>query len=294
MSKGVKRVEIDQFLNEFGRQKEILSKSLKELGSESPEGIQRPQEQFDQLIKDYNQAKKLFNDISSVLPAYNLKQSQEALNNIWTEIEAKREQLIPRKKFTFKKQDPKVPTKPSGDEVDRSAPVLYIHDGLDIAAVVQERLDENIDLAKDEVDGQDLHFTNLTRCHIKAIGSPNNVYLKGLKDCTVEIGPAKTSIFVNECIRCTFNLCAQQLRIHSTTKCTCFVLTTSKPIIEDCVSLRFDRYQFEYENISNDFEAAAIDPEKGFFNQVIDFNWLSTDKPSPNWSDNKLYTKSCT
>jgi hypothetical protein len=289
MSKGGKREEIDQFLADFTQQKESL---LGKLAAIELDGMERPQELFDGLIKDYNVIKKMFNDASSILPPYNLKQSQIGLNEMWSELEAKRDKIIPRKKFAFKKQQPK--DVKIVDVVDTAVKELNIdHETVtEQEKPICERLDEDITLSRDEVDGQDLHFSNLTRCHVRAIGSPNNVYLKNLKDCTVDIGPAKTSVFIDQCIRCTFNVCSQQLRIHSTTKCTFFVLATSKPIIEDCGSLRFDRYKLQYDEITADYESASIHPDTCFYNQVIDFNWLSTDKPSPNWSENKLYANS--
>lgn len=282
MAKSNKQLDIGCFLTDFNTKRATLTAKLETIQA-AGDVVDRSsvQDEMDTVIKEYNQMKKLFNDASSYLPAYNSKSAQNSLNDVWAAIEAKKVLVLPRKKFAFGKQaaKPKVEiAKQVPDEPDK-VPAIYpeaeFHGLRDMA-------DADLNIPKEEADGRDLQINNLTRCTVSLMGSPNNVFIKELKDCTVNLGPTRTSIFVSDCIRCTFKAASQQLRIHSTTLTNFFVLTTSKPIIEDCSKLQFGKYNFEYEGIEGDFEKAGIHKDTSFFDQVIDFNWLGTT-PSPNW-----------
>ena len=59
-------------------------------------------------------------------------------------------------------------------------------------------------------------------------------------------GPVAGSVFVDQCVGCTFFVAAKQMRIHNTRACTFCVHTQSGPIIEDCSGLGFSFYGLRY------------------------------------------------
>jgi hypothetical protein len=45
----------------------------------------------------------------------------------------------------------------------------------------------------------------------------------------------------------------------------------------------FAPYNWKYENMEHHFKIAGLDINRNNWNLVDDFNWLASDKPSPNW-----------
>lgn len=282
-----KQLVIDKFLADFNYQKNCLRASLANVQLGESDNADTVQEQLDRLVVSYDNLKAKANDSVKILPAYHARSVQEDLKMLWTEIETKKDAVKPRKKFAFSK--PKAAqiksAQPAKDEVDRSidrtTTTLLTH--LDVTGIC-DRHDESICLEGDEVNAKDLRLTNLSTCDVKVIGSASTVFIKSLRDCTVSIGPVKTSVMVDDCVNCKFNLCGQQLRIHTSTHCDFYVLAASKPIIEDCSNVRFGKYNFVYENVGSDLAKCSLDERTSFWNEVVDFNWLSVETPSPNWS----------
>ncbi|EME77628.1 uncharacterized protein MYCFIDRAFT_45021 [Pseudocercospora fijiensis CIRAD86] len=69
---------------------------------------------------------------------------------------------------------------------------------------------------------------------------------------------------------------SRQFRMHDSSNCDVYLLTSSRPIIENCSSIRFTPLPKAY----------MLESDKDIDNQwhkVDDFNWLRTEQ-SPNWS----------
>jgi hypothetical protein len=90
-------------------------------------------------------------------------------------------------------------------------------------------------------------------------------------------------VFVDGCVDCIFHLACQQLRIHNTKHCNFYLHVTSRAIIEDSTHVGFAPYSWKYENIELHFKTAGLDVNRNNWDLVDDFNWLASDKPSPNW-----------
>ena len=54
-------------------------------------------------------------------------------------------------------------------------------------------------------------------------------------------------------------------------------------IIEDCRSVGFAPYSLSYTQLDDDFLKSGLSKEINNWNDIDDFNWLSTEKRSPNW-----------
>ena len=76
----------------------------------------------------------------------------------------------------------------------------------------------------------------------------------------------------------------QQLRTHETTESDFYLHVTSKGIIEDCHLTRFAPYKFSYEGSVTDVLESGLSSDVNNWDDIDDFNWLSSDQPSPNWS----------
>ena len=105
----------------------------------------------------------------------------------------------------------------------------------------------------------------------------------GLKGCHVLSGPIAGSVLLHACEASVFMLCARQLRIHTSQRCSYYLRCMSRPIIEKCDGLGFAPYALEYEGRGAAEATAALDrPVPGMWRNVDDFLWHRVQK-SPAW-----------
>jgi len=110
------------------------------------------------------------------------------------------------------------------------------------------------------------------------------VHATNLTDVTFLCGPVQTSIFIDNCVNCTFVLACQQLRTHTTQDSKFYLKVTAKGIIEDCKGLQFAPYNLDYPDIGSHMTKSGLDPDSNLWDDIDDFNWLYSGKQSPNWS----------
>jgi hypothetical protein len=110
---------------------------------------------------------------------------------------------------------------------------------------------DQITLDSKELGGEFL-IAALEDCEVEVQGLLQTLTLKHLKRCSVSVGVVMHSIFMDSCSECTFQLASQQIRIHNTNHSIFYVLCKSNPIIEDCSSLKFGIYHFQYDHLDDD------------------------------------------
>jgi hypothetical protein len=81
-------------------------------------------------------------------------------------------------------------------------------------------------------------------------------------------------------LQCTFVVACQQLRTHETTDSDFYLHVTSKGIVEDCSRTRFAPYSFRYDGSDDDFAESGLSSDVNHWNEIDDFNWLSSDQVS--------------
>lgn len=159
--------------------------------------------------------------------------------------------------------------------------------GADAAdCTVSDRRSETITLGPESVNGKDVLISRLMGCRIEILGSAATLHATLLEGCTLLAGPVASSVFVDDCADCQLALGGcQQLRAHRTSRSDVYLRVTSGAIVEDCKEVRFAPEALDYPGLSGDLLASALDPSAtNKWDQVQDFNWLASDKPSPNWS----------
>ena len=84
------------------------------------------------------------------------------------------------------------------------------------------KVDKKLVVDAENVNKNDV-FSDRIKCTVGINGTPNIFHMVRLVQCTVLIGPVKTSvIFVAECCHCVFAFACQQLRLRTYTNCTIF------------------------------------------------------------------------
>ncbi|NXG45595.1 TBCC protein, partial [Psilopogon haemacephalus] len=210
---------------------------------------------------------KLLTESVRFLAPYELRQGQETVARLQADLAVRRQQLQPKKKFAFralKKEaapggEPRpaeparpVPAAPAPGqgtaEGEPSGPPLCGFSGAE---------DEELELGSAELLQRDVVLSQLRGCRVRLRGNANTLRVRDCRSCTVLCGPVSTSVLVDGC---------------------------SDSVIEDCTKVSFAPYTWSYPGIEGDFESSGLDRNRNNWNLVDDFNWLATDKPSPNWS----------
>ncbi|GFG37457.1 hypothetical protein Cfor_07180 [Coptotermes formosanus] len=249
---------------------------------------------FDKISKDIQSLQQFISASTRYLRVYDVRKAQEAIQSLQQKCQEIEERLVPKKKFGFKGR--------KGSSNTRKQSFLEkIEDTVDSASLSKlpfsklssrytenncgfsGRMGETLSLAHEVICRKDVVLTNLIGCTIKLTGSPSTLHMTSLQNCRVMCGPVATSVFVDDCVDCISYLACQQLRIHNTKHCNFYLHVTSRAIIEDSTQVGFAPYSWKYDNIELHFKTAGLDVSRNNWDLVDDFNWLASDKPSPNW-----------
>ncbi|XP_054025148.1 tubulin-specific chaperone C [Dryobates pubescens] len=237
---------------------------------------------------------KLLTESVRFLAPYEVRQGQEAVARLQGDLAVRRQQLQPKKKFAFRALKKEAapgresrPAEPAWPVVAAPAPGLGAAEGepggppLCGFSGVE---DKELELGSLELLQRDVVLSGLRGCRVRLRGNANTLRVRDCQGCTVLCGPVSTSVLVDGCNDCVLVLACQQLRTHRTRDSWFYVQVTSRAVIEDCTKVSFAPYTWSYPGIEGDFESSGLDRNRNNWNLVDDFDWLATDKPSPNWS----------
>lgn len=293
----------DTFYSSCKKIKELLDDSLTAATPALP-GI------FDKANKEIQSLKNYLSQSKMFLKVYDIRKAQENLQLLENEASDLEMKLLPKKKFGFKNRTVVKKTCEKAHDTTDGLKDLKISEGIvngsqkqihklsskygDSACMLLGKVDEQLVLDAENVNRNDVLLSDLLRCTIRIYGTPSTLHMVNLKQCTVLVGPVASSVFAHDCGESTFAFACQQLRFHSSTECTIYLHVTSRSIIEDCTKIRVAPYNWSYEDQANHFNLAGLDPKTNNWNCVDDFNWLSSEKHSPNWTilDPELRIKS--
>lgn len=237
---------------------------------------------LDILSEDMQKLDSYFGEKSSFLAAYDVKRIQNLILENKAKFQELQDLMQPKKKFGFKGNKKKQTSHAAvtEDKKEVKATKNYQTEGFHVT----DRDGDEIIIKRDDISSGDILLSRLKNCTIKILTSPSTVHIADLENCVVLTGPVKTSVFVERCKKCTFAVACQQLRTHETRDSEFYLHVTSKGIIEDCNQVRFAPYNFTYENSDSDFKESGLALEVNNWDKIDDFNWLSSDQASPNWS----------
>ncbi|XP_056424176.1 tubulin-specific chaperone C [Hyla sarda] len=267
------------FNSSFGLERAAIEEVLS--GEDSGLGA----EVLDEVSGRVQRLQKLLNDSMMFLPSYDIRQAQEHITRLQAALDARRQQLQPKKKFAFKARKKEAPVgsastiqpPPAAPQVKETQAQPEAQCGL------QDLSGQVLFMKSEEIRQKDVQLSRLRDCTVTLTGSPATLHVRDLSGCKVLCGPVATSIFVNNCTDCLFAFSCQQLRTHSTTDSRFYLHVTSRAIIEDCSGLLYAPFTWSYPDIQQDYELAGLDQSRNNWDLVDDFNWLAMDVKSPNW-----------
>lgn len=244
--------------------------------------------ELDNITFKIKKTQDFVTDAGIFLPSYDARKSQSTVNALSNTFYELQDKVKPKKKFGFKNSKHKQANnsqnvseiKEKSETDGCSAKKILSTNSCSLSGLDGER----VTLTRDKVASMDVSLEKLSNCHVFIQGAPSTLHMSSIKNCTILTGPVSTSVFVDGCSNSKLIISCQQLRTHSTTDTDVYLHTTSKAIIEDCHNIRVAPYNWEYSGIDNDFLTAGLNRDVNNWKEVGDFNWLATDKPSPNWT----------
>eukprot|EP01104_Vermistella_antarctica_P001245 TRINITY_DN11306_c0_g1_i1.p1 TRINITY_DN11306_c0_g1~~TRINITY_DN11306_c0_g1_i1.p1 ORF type:complete len:448 (+),score=83.24 TRINITY_DN11306_c0_g1_i1:194-1537(+) len=116
----------------------------------------------------------------------------------------------------------------------------------------------------------------------------SSVHMHHMRRCLVILGPVMGSVLMDDCENCVFMIATHQIRIHSSKHCDFYLRMKSRPIIEECSSLRFAPLMLQYPSYERQLEDSnlcdKLDSTLGqLWSAVDDFRWMKQGT-SPNWT----------
>jgi len=248
------------------------------------------EEFLNSLSENLQKLQELINDAGLYLPPYDVKKSQDKLNALNKNYQDMQSKVKPKKKFGFKNRKQKTGiSSVDGSLKDMTLSETKTDQSKSKALTencynVSNQNNEKIILSRDQVHGRDVMISGLVDCDLQIHGNPLTLHLSSITRCQVLSGPVSTSVMVDTCQDTCIVVSCQQLRTHSTTNSDIYLHTTARAIIEDCKGIRVAPYNWSYPCIDQDFTDSGLNRSVNNWDQIGDFNWLSVDKPSPNWS----------
>lgn len=265
----------NQVFDEKSKEIEVMMRTAPQLGKS--EMIDR----FDAMYKEVSQLKKFLSDSVKFLRGYDVRVSNEHLQDLEVQVRKLEGLLLPKKKFGFKNKKAKETN--TSDVVDgkiRTDPVPVFNDFFGF----KNETDAHLRLDCADLDSRDVTLQNLRNSTIVLHGTPTTLQIDSLVDCVLISGPVQTSIFAENCTRTKLVIACQQLRLHKSTDIEIYLHVTSKAIIEDCTGVRVAPYDYDYVGIGDDYEKSGLDRGVNHWDSLDDFNWLVSNKQSPNWA----------
>lgn len=266
---------VDFFLDTFTERVRDINNALAILESDSTSAPLALR--FDTISKDMQILQNYLSSSTLFLPDSVVKRFQRELADLTANLDATKSKLIPKKKFGFRAKGAAA----SNTAKPVAAPNASAQT---VEWTVQNKNNQEILLEHDSVNGKDLTMSKLTNCLVRIVGHPGSLQLSNVKNCLVISGPVARSVFADNCTASKLVFGCQQFRLHTSFDCDIYMQVTCRGIIEDCRQISFAPYTFTYDDIDLDFVKAGLDVSKNNWTDVADFNWLSADKVSPNWT----------
>ncbi|XP_017076113.2 tubulin-specific chaperone C [Drosophila eugracilis] len=276
---------VDYFSQTFGQRTIDIEQRLKNIQCDdaTPTDLAR---RFTDITLEIQDMQRYLTASTMFLSDFKIKSCQNILNTLTSASDETRQRLMPKKKFGFsgKKTATKQKTTAHKDAVDAKLNKLPEKVGSNFSWTIANRKNEHIVLESSKVNGQDITISNVSHCLVELLGHPGSVQVSRASKCTLLCGPIARSFFAENLDDCTLSIACQQLRLHSSRSIRIYLHVTCRAIIEDCKGIEIGEFNYDYPELEADYLASGLNKSQNNYTDVADFNWLSPDVPSPNWS----------
>lgn len=281
----------EEFFLSFRSEQQAIEQEMAALTASS----ERVHELLDALLLRAQALEASFLRSAHLLPKYDLQQYRSSLKALTTGIGARREELAPRKKFSFKRKEKaskeascgtgnvepgqNLPQQATPPSVLADSSPGEVFEGLQAISVVK---------SAGEIAGKDVSLKSLSGCRILLLDHVGALHCHSLRRCEVIIGSIESSALLYDCHDCVITLAGKQLRLHDSDNISLHLHTLSSPVIEHCHHIVVSPFNLTYSEIEAHWSAASLgalpcSPETTSpWADVQDFNWHKR-QASPNW-----------
>jgi len=277
------------FWNEFQTEKESILNTLTNLNNSVPNS--KLKNEFNNILSRINNLEKSVIAASIYLPPHDKETCSKQIKLLNEELNKRKVLLTPKSKFSFKSRNK---IKKNTDVVNNiaSSSSESIEEKKEIVNVPKNALlfsnKTNAYLTAQDLQNttKDVYLNDLESCVIDLINIKFDIailQMNRIKNCIVFVNPIKSSMIIDNCDNCYFVLACHQFRMHDSKNIDVYLHCGSHPIIEDCVGIRFTKYELPVSNTDELFKIADIDKNNNQYDLVEDFKWLKQQK-SPNWN----------
>ncbi|KAH8727108.1 tubulin-specific chaperone C [Phaeosphaeriaceae sp. PMI808] len=295
----------ENFFRTFQDEVTALQKQMEQLNAMSA-GSER-NDAIDHCLAGIDRLSHEVKDATGYIPAYDQRSYSQTIRSLAEKLQTIRNSFNPPKKFSFKtrKNAAAISTNPSfaPTSLDNSqlegkrpqlAPEDIEEDGIENGPGIQRPLFPNA--AKIVISNHSrLHLilpdiashatssgtvSKLQHCVVDlsaatAISPFSALYLKNISNSVIVCGQVAGAIHITDVQNSTLVISCRQFRMHGSKKVNIYLHAASRPIIEDCESVRFAP-------LPPAFETSEISQVVNQWDQVDDFKWLKAE-PSPNF-----------
>lgn len=277
----------EDFFKQFKAEEESVRDVLSSLA-----GGDQVHETLDALLARHHAVEADFTRHAHLLPPYDVQKYRASLKTLASDIAARREQLAPRKKFSFKRR-----AEAASNATEATIPV----DGYKAAEVqaevssssttgafngelIEGRKGSCIKFGPGELQGRDVSLRDLEDCRVVLLDQVGALHVHRLRRCEIVIVAVSSSLLMHHCHECIFTFAAKQLRLHDSDQVVLHLHTRSSPIIEHCKRIMFAPFDLAWPGLEELLQRASLGSpgEDGPWSDVQDFNWLKR-QASPNW-----------
>ncbi|GMH50705.1 hypothetical protein TL16_g00843 [Triparma laevis f. inornata] len=233
---------------------------------------------------------------SHFLNPYDVRSSEQKVDELLRKIEAIKRVVVPRKKFVF--QSRRSGSDRSSDFFNKESKPSAISLG---NSQRQEHDDSNAQVnysteysnmkGKNDIvvhvvppvgyNMKDMRLKDIEDSVFVLLDVYGAVRLQNLKNCTIYLGCILGPLYVENVRSCKIFAMGRQLRIHDTYEVDFYVHMCSGPIIEKCDGLRFGEYCIDFEAKEEMVKTAGlleVNNGNNMYNDVQDFKWLKKMK----------------
>ncbi|XP_034475213.1 tubulin-specific chaperone C [Drosophila innubila] len=276
---------VDFFAQSFGQRAYDLEQRISTMQLESGDApLPDLSKHFADITIEIQELQRYLTSSTMFLSDFKIKSCQNMLNALTSACDEARQRLMPKKKFGFsgkklavKQKQPVAVSKVDGPEKKTTNSSAFTW-------TIANKRSAHIVLRGEEVNGLDITISNVHKCLIELQGHPGSVQISNASQCTLLCGPVARSLFAEQLERCTIAIACQQLRLHSSQATRIYLHVTCRAIIEDCRQIEIDVYNYDYAELEADYATSGLNKSQNNYTDVADFNWLSPDVPSPNWT----------
>ncbi|KAK2827788.1 hypothetical protein FQN49_007341 [Arthroderma sp. PD_2] len=243
-------------------------------------------------------------DASSYIPSYDQRVYSESIKALQEKLAETKAAIAPRKKFAFKRSRHTTPVRgsPGATDVTTQSPKLgATDDNNNLDSPRDSMMPESQSTPKEPsivsfdyireahvvipasapLKNSSAAVTNVNNCVVDMYSPPEigrtfaNFTVQNVSESLLICGKVDGAIHATDIFDSMLVVSCQQFRMHGCSNVDVYLSCASKPIIEDCVDIRFTPLPNSY--------AAQNGKKTDMWSLVEDFKWLKAEQ-SPNWS----------